>query len=85
MNEEEILRRAREEFRSELAVAVLRLAEALAQQREWMTAAEAAEFLRFTPNRFRALAAEGGIPRHRVSPGRFRYYAPELTEWLLSS
>jgi hypothetical protein len=85
MNEEEILRRAREEDRSELAVAMLRLAEALAKQREWMTADEAAEFLRFTPGRFRTLAACGEIPRHRISPGRFRYYAPELTEWLLAA
>ena len=87
MNEEEmreILRRAREEYRSELAVAVLRLADALEQQRPWMNAKEAARFLGYGHGQFGHLASQGHIPRHKPRGAGYRYYAPELTEWMLS-
>jgi hypothetical protein len=33
---------------------------------------------------FKAMAARDEIPRHEVRPNRYRYYAPELTKWLLT-
>ena len=49
----------------------------------WMTAKEAADFLRFPRSTFDAMAAAGEIPRHKRGAG-YRYYEPELTEWLLA-
>lgn len=49
----------------------------------WLTSEEAAEFLRMNHSEFKALAARGDIPRHELRPNRYRYHAPELTEWLL--
>lgn len=50
----------------------------------WMDSKEAAEFLRMNHSVFKEMAAKDEIPRHEVRPGRYRYYAPELTEWLLA-
>jgi hypothetical protein len=51
-----------------LAEAVTRLAETMASGRQWMTAHEAAEFLRYPKGTFDAMAARGDIPRHRRGP-----------------
>ena len=48
----------------------------------WLTAKEAADFLRYSRSTFNGLAASGKIPRHKRGAG-YRYYEPELTEWLL--
>ncbi len=61
----------------------MRLAGAVAASRQWMTAKEAAEFLRYPQATFDALAAAEEIPRHKRGAG-YRYFAPELTEWLLA-
>ncbi len=50
----------------------------------WLTSEEAAEFLRMNHSEFKALAAAGKIPRHEIRANRYRYHAPELTEWLLT-
>ena len=59
-----------------------RLASQMAEQRAWMDSKEAAEFLGLPLDEFRRLAPT--LPRHKISERRYRYYAPELTEWLLS-
>ncbi len=69
---------------TDLVAAVGRLADAIEGNRPWMRAAEAAEFLGLNRAVFAALAAAGEIPRHKPGQGAgYRYYGPELTEWLL--
>lgn len=55
----------------------------MAGERQWMTAREAAEFLRYPKPTFDALAASGKIPRHKRGAG-WRYHTVELTEWLMA-
>lgn len=62
---------------------VSRLAQAMADGREWMDYKQAAAYLGYSEPVFKALASKGEIPRHRFSVGGWRYHAPELTEWLL--
>lgn len=70
-------------------VAVLeRLAEKMAEGRAWMSPEQTAEFLGLRWDEFRRIAAQ--IPRHPLPEGRgnglrprYRYYAPEVTEWML--
>ena len=50
----------------------------------WLNADEAAEFVGMERTEFKRLAACGEIPRHALTERRFRYYAPELTDWLRS-
>jgi hypothetical protein len=90
MTEEQIPRRAREEAREDLVEAVRRFAEAIGQQRTWMDAKAAADFLGMRWDEFRRDSDE--VPKHRLPDGResgvrprYRYYAPELTEWLLAA
>jgi hypothetical protein len=68
-----------------------RLAEAMAEQRSWMSPKEAARFLDMNDDEFRRIAPQ--LPRHPLprrdglpagARNRYRYYAPELTDWLLS-
>jgi hypothetical protein len=68
-----------------------KLAETMAEQRAWMGAKQAARFLDMSEDEFRRIAPQ--LPRHPLprrdglSYGfrmRYRYYAPELTDWLLS-
>ena len=54
-----------------------------------MDAQKAAEFLDMNYSEFRRVSSQ--IPRHQLPEGRgqglrprYRYYAPELTEWMLS-
>ena len=61
---------------------VSRLLETAVQGRMWLTASEAADFLRYDKTTFDKLAASGAIPRHKRGAG-YRYCAPALTEWLL--
>ena len=69
---------------TDLVAAVGRLADAIAENRPWMKAADAADFLGMNRAVFNTLAAAGEIPRHKPGEGAgYRYYAPELTEWLL--
>ena len=49
-----------------------------------MKTEEAANFLRINHSSFKEMAARDEIPRHEITPNRYRYYAPELTDWLLS-
>ena len=66
-------------------VAVLeRLADQMAEGRGWMDSKKAAEFIDWNHSEFKEWAAAGKIPRHELGPRTFRYYAPELTEWLLN-
>jgi hypothetical protein len=48
-----------------------------------MTAEKAADFLRLNHSEFKRLTAAGELPRRTTTPSRYRYYAPELTDWLL--
>ncbi len=71
-------------------VAVLdRLADQLAEQRAWMNAQETAAFLGISYEDFTRIAHE--VPRSPLPSARgqgvrprYRYYAPRVTEWLLS-
>ena len=47
----------------------------------WLNADEAAAFIGMERTEFKRLAACGEIPRHAITERRFRYYAPELTDW----
>lgn len=64
------------------------LAEAIAGEKLWLSPKEAARFLSMRDDEFRRIAPQ--LPRHPLpSRGsgekpRYRYYAPELTDWLLS-
>jgi hypothetical protein len=49
-----------------------------------MKAEEAADFLRMNHSSFKEMAGGDEIPGHEITPNRYRYYAPELTDWLLS-
>lgn len=67
-----------------IADAMMQLAGAVAVNRQWMTAEQAAEFLGINHSEFKRLAAAGEIPRHSVQGRCYRYNAHELTNWLLS-
>jgi hypothetical protein len=65
-----------------------KLAEAMAEGRAWMDAHKAAEFLGLTYDEFTRISSQ--LPRHPLPDGRglglrprYRYYAPELTDWML--
>lgn len=75
---------AEEHHEITLVEATLRLAEAIAAQRSWMNAAEAAEFLRYDRSTFNSLAAAGRIPRHKKEGAGWRYNTTELTQWMIS-
>lgn len=52
--------------------------------KEWLTTAEAAEYLNMDPSEVRRQSGDkdGEIPRYRFSGERgYRYYLPELREW----
>lgn len=49
---------------------------------EWLTAVEAAEYLNIGGAVFRRLAADGKVPRHKIS-GEYRYHKAELLRWAL--
>ena len=72
-----------------LTAAIEKLADAMAEGRAWMGPRKAAEFLDMDYPEFKKIAPR--LPRHPIpreeGPGparRYRYYAPELTDWLLS-
>ena len=65
-----------------------RLAETMAESRSWMDSEQCARFLSMNRDEFGKVAKT--IPRHPLPPKRpgtfsrrYRYYAPEVTEWLL--
>jgi hypothetical protein len=65
-----------------------RLAETMAEGRAWMDSEECAAFLSMNRDEFGKVAKT--IPHHPLPPKRpgttsrrYRYYAPEVTEWLL--
>lgn len=68
----------------ELAEAMLDLAGAIRNGREWMDYKEAAAYLGLSESAFKTLARTGEIPRHKFSQGGYRYHAGELTDLLLS-
>lgn len=57
------------------------LAEALGLSDRWLTARQGAVYLGLTYDQFRAYAPS--MPRHNVGERSYRYYQPELREWLL--
>lgn len=72
-----------------LVAAVERLADSMAAGRTWMNSEECAAFLSMNRDEFGKVAKT--IPRHPLPPKqpgtvsrRYRYYAPEVTEWLIS-
>jgi hypothetical protein len=72
-----------------LVTAIERLADTMAEGKAWMSAKEAAKFLDMRDDEFRRIASQ--LPRHQLPDGRgeglrprYRYYAPELTEWMLA-
>lgn len=65
-----------------LVAALERLAGQMAEQRAWMDSKEAAEFIGMPLDEFKRIAPT--LPRHKITDRRYRYYAPELTEWLLA-
>lgn len=69
---------------SAVVEALHKLAEAIATQRTWMKAEQAAEFLGVNHSEFKSLAAAGEIPRHSFQGKCYRYNAHELTAWLLA-
>ncbi len=71
-----------------LVATLEKLAEAMAEGRAWMSPKEAARFLDMREDEFRRISSQ--LPRHQLPQGRgeglrprYRYYAPELTEWML--
>lgn len=65
-----------------------RLANAMAENRAWMDGKEAARFLGLREDEFSRISAQ--LPRHPLPESRgnglrprYRYYAPELTKWML--
>jgi hypothetical protein len=71
-----------------LTAAIERLADTMAESRAWMDAQKAAEFLGLSYDEFTRISSQ--LPRHPLPEGRgnrlrprYRYYAPELTEWIL--
>ena len=71
-----------------LTAAIERLADTMAEGRSWMDARQAAEFLGLSYDEFTRISSQ--LPRHLLPEGRgsglrprYRYYAPELTEWML--
>jgi hypothetical protein len=71
-----------------LTAAIERLADAMAERRAWMDASQAAGFLGLSYDEFTRISSR--LPRHQLPEGRgqglrprYRYYAPELTEWML--
>lgn len=72
-----------------LTAAIERLADAMAAGRAWMDARQAAEFLGLSYEEFSRIGSH--VPRHQLPSvrgegirPRYRYYAPELTDWLLN-
>ena len=57
------------------------LVDALGLSDRWLDAREAAEYLGLTYDQFRAYAPS--MPRHNIGERSYRYYQPELREWLL--
>jgi hypothetical protein len=72
-----------------LTAALERLADTMAEGRAWMGPRKAAEFMDLRYDEFRKIAPQ--LPRHEIPQDpraaglrpRYRYYAPELTEWML--
>jgi hypothetical protein len=71
-----------------LTAAIERLADTRAEGCSWMDARQAAEFLGLSYDEFTRISSQ--LPRHPLPEGRgsglrprYRYYAPELTEWML--
>lgn len=54
--------------------------------KEWLTTTEAAEYLNMDPSEVRRRSGDkdGEIPRHPIGERSYRYYLPELRQWLLS-
>ena len=50
---------------------------------EWMTAEEAAAYLRRTPKAFEKIVAKGEIPRHYLTKRGILFSRKELDEWLM--
>ena len=50
---------------------------------EWMTAEEAAAYLKRTPKAFEKVVAAGEIPRHYLTERGILFSRKELDEWLL--
>jgi excisionase family DNA binding protein len=50
---------------------------------EWMTAEEAAAYVRRTPEAFHKLVLNEGVPRHRISGQRYLYSRAEIDAWIM--
>jgi excisionase family DNA binding protein len=50
---------------------------------EWMTAEEAAAYLKRTPKTFEKVVAAGEIPRHYLTERGILFSRKELDEWLM--
>ena len=50
---------------------------------EWMTAEEAAAYLKRTPKAFEKVVAAGEIPRHHLTERGILFSRKELDEWLM--
>ena len=71
-----------------LVQAIERLADQMARGRGWMDAKETARFIGISYEDFTRIAHE--VPRHALPTARgagvkprYRYYAPEVTDWML--
>ncbi len=70
---------------SEAADSLSRTAERLEKMapQEWMTAEEAAAYVRRTPEAFHKLVLNEGVPRHRISGQRYLYSRLEIDAWIM--
>jgi excisionase family DNA binding protein len=50
---------------------------------EWMTAEEAAAYLKRTPKAFEKIVAQGEIPKHYLTERGILFSRKELDEWLM--
>ena len=49
---------------------------------EWMTVEEVADYLKLSRSKLYDMAQNGEIPCSKVA-GRWRFYRPEVDEWML--